>query len=96
MAPEPATDQSSIKTMYVLLLVAGAVALGLNLFNYIRKPSPWPEALLTPFLVGGLMLMAWAGLLPATKPGAQRALRVLSMVCIAIGLVLGALGLFRS
>ena len=95
MAPGPTTDQSSVKTMWIFVLVAGVVALGLNLFNYIRKPVPWQEALSGPFLPMSLILFAWARFLPATKPRAQRVLYGIACVLMAAALVLNVLDFLR-
>jgi hypothetical protein len=92
----PATSPSSTKKMWILVIVLALVALGLNLFAYIRKPGPWPEALRGPFILGGMLLMAWSGLLPATKPGARRILMGLSFVCVLIGGVLVVLDLLNA
>jgi peptidoglycan/LPS O-acetylase OafA/YrhL len=96
MTPEPATAPSSTKKMWLLVIALAVVALGLNLFAYIRKPGPWQEAARGPLILAGLLLMAWAGLLPATKTGAQRALRVLSLACVVAGAVLVLLDIFGS
>jgi TRAP-type uncharacterized transport system fused permease subunit len=95
MTPEPTATQSSTNKMWIFLIVLAVLALGLDLFAYIRKPVPWPEALRVPFLLVGILLMACHGLLPATKPGARRAVHALSIVCIAIAMVFVFFDMFQ-
>ena len=92
---DPATRQS-LKGMYIVLLVAGVLALGLHLYNFVRKPEPCLKELPIPLVVGGLMLSAWSGLLPAAKTRARRILMVLAFVCVLAGLVLVSLDIFRT
>lgn len=93
--PEPATNQDPLKLARIFLIVIALVALGLNLFNYARKPTPWLEALGMPLVMGGLILIAWAGLLSTAKTGTGRILRWLALVCILAGLVFEILTAFR-
>lgn len=89
--PEPATRQSPTKWTWIFVIVLGVAALGLNLLAFVHKPKPWPEALGSPLVVGGMMLLAWANLLPAAKTGARRILMGLCLVCTLAGLVLATL-----
>ncbi|MFL6260183.1 MAG: hypothetical protein ACJ76Y_10770 [Thermoanaerobaculia bacterium] len=96
MTPEPGTNPSSTKKMWILVIALALVALALNLLAYVRKPGPWQEAARGPLILAGMLLMAWSGLLPATKPGARRILMGLSFVCVAAGTVLVILDLLHS
>jgi hypothetical protein len=88
MTPEPASSQPPMKKAWILVIVLAVVALGLHIFSLVRKPEPWPEAARGPFVMVGLILMAWSGLLPAASTGAKRVLLGLAYVCVGTGLVL--------
>ena len=85
MTSEPKPSPSAKKGLWVLIIVLGAVALGLDLASLLHKQKPWPELLNGVLLPGGLIFMAWSNLLPE-RTGPRRVLLGLAYACILVGL----------
>jgi hypothetical protein len=85
MTSEPKPSPSAKKYLWILVIVLGAVALGLDLASLLHKQKPWSQVLNGVLLPGGLIFMAWSNLLPE-RTGLRRVLLGLAYACILVGL----------
>ncbi len=85
MTSEPTPSPSAKKSLWVFVIVLGAVALGLNLATLLHKQKPWSQVLSGVLIPGGLIFMAWSNLLPE-RTGPRRVLLGLAYACILVGL----------
>ena len=84
MTSEPTPSPSAKKSLWVFVIVLGAVALGLDLASFLHKQKPWAQVVGNVLLPVGLIFMAGSNLLPE-RTGPRRVLLGLAYAFVLAG-----------